>query len=74
MPSPTKTLQFIFEEEKLTQDVLKLKAEESKYYESACHFILDNWDEPIDRLSPKQKNWAEMILEDLTEQRIEGRL
>ncbi len=63
-----------FEQEKLTKKILDDVSERSDYWEKACSFITENWEKEVFKLSDRQIVWYERILEDLTEQRIEGKL
>lgn len=64
----------LFEEEKITLDLLEGQSEESSYWNKAYLFIKDNWDTNPDVLTNNQKNWMDRILEDMVEKRIEGKL
>ncbi len=63
-----------FEAEKISLAMIEEKSEESQYWQSVHTFCTDNWSATWDALTPKQLNWMQKILEDLVEQRIEGRL
>ena len=65
------TLEQLFTEEKITKDKIETIQDETDYWASAGQFILDWWKSVVERLSPKQRNWALKILEDLVERRIE---
>lgn len=68
------TVEELFETEKITVEHVSNIQEESPYWEKAGAFIMEKWEESVDRLSPKQFTWMHKILEELTERRIEGRL
>lgn len=64
------TLGELFEEEKITKEVLEEAAEESSYWLSCSTFVIENWERDPEGLSLKQKTWASKILDDLVERRI----
>jgi hypothetical protein len=68
------TIKELFEREQLTLEMVDEKQGQSSYWDSACKFLNEKWDEDLDSLTAKQSNWAQKICEDLAEQRIEGRL
>lgn len=69
-----RTVEEMFVGEKIEQlDIMNMQGE-SDYWESAGHFILDNWARDVDTMSPKQRSWLNRIHEDLVEKRIEGKL
>ena len=67
-------LEEFFQAEGLTLPMIEFKEDESSYWENAIKFLRENWEKDVETMSEKQYNWAEKLREDLTEQRIEGRL
>lgn len=45
---------------------------ESDYWSNCEKFIKENWNVEITSLTEKQNKWAEKILEDIVERKIEG--
>ena len=56
-----------FAHDEVTKHDLDLVTGESDYWESATNFVLDNWDEDVQDLSPKQFNWLEKIRDAMIE-------
>lgn len=66
------TVEELFKQDRITQDMLETVAEDSSYWESASSFVIQKWNTEVGILSGKQYDWLHRILEDLTEKRIEG--
>ena len=69
-----KTVGELFEEEKITKDMVADVADESGYWLSASTFVSENWDTPCHSLMQKQAGWMSRILDDMVEKRIEGKI
>lgn len=63
-----------FEQEKISHSMVSDAADISDYWNSSSTFILRNWNQHLELMTDKQAAWAEKILEDLTEKRINGEL
>lgn len=68
-----KTVQEFFESDKIFKDDVIRISDESSYWESASKFVLDKWDEDMERLSDKQASWLGKIQEDMVERRIKAK-
>lgn len=44
---------------------------DSDYWQSAWNFINENWTTELNALTAKQKKWAEKILDDCVERKLE---
>jgi hypothetical protein len=66
------TISELFLGEKIDLEFLEVMACEGDYWENCFNFIQENWDEDVESLSEKQSDWANRILEDCVEKRIEG--
>jgi hypothetical protein len=65
------TVQELFEKELITPELIEERSDESPYWESCHKFINDKWTTELRHLSEKQEAWADRILEDMVEWRIE---
>lgn len=64
----------LFEEEKITKEMVLDTQGDSDYSDKATSFVVDNWDRAIESMTPKQAQWLDKIHEDFVEKRIEGKL
>ena len=68
------TLKEQFEKEKITLEFIenRFDVKSNDYWKSALAFIKREWEFGTEFLTAKQQRWADKILEDCIEKRIEG--
>lgn len=66
------TTKEMFKLEKVTLEMLDERAGESSYWAGCDKFVNDKWESEIDRMTQKQANWLDKILEDMVEWRIKN--
>ena len=60
-------------QEQINKDFIESKMDmETDYWKACDKFIRQRWDQDVNRLTEKQRNWLGKIREDCTEKRIGG--